>query len=504
MRHLSLFSGILGIDLAGSWAGMESVAFCEREPFPRKVITKHFPGRPIYDDVCTLTREVLERDGIIGTDRAIDIISAGFPCQPFSHAGKRGGADDERYLWPEVVRVVADIRPRWFLGENVAGLLSMAEPDGDIEVESRTIARTEEEDFYEAIFTQQETMLLGRICQDLKDIDYEVIVFSIPAAAVGASHPRDRIIILGYTEHDGSYGTKIGRGVDPAGYDNEKGKDEASQPKGASRSGSFENVGYSKCSRCNREPWRGAEQESSDGYLQYGSEVMGNASSAGFPQRGQPGILSTGTEKGARLESEPKRSGKDVADASSERFGETRGYQCKRPQERTAGSGANVADAEREYQGGLSFRERTQDTGFTCFGKNVAHTCSPRQQECNPSAVTDRSRFDSWRNNEEREFGTTQSRVGGMLDELSAWLDGRGINPLDSLSEFVANYPQPALMGQPQYEWEPPRIANGIKNRIARLKALGNAVDPLQFFPVMAAIKVIDSFLSKCEGKCGG
>lgn len=93
MRKLSLFAGIGGIDLAAHWAGMETVAFCEREPYPQKVLRKHWPGIPIYDDVCTLTAERLKEDGIIGDGRAIDLVSAGFPCQPFSHAGQREGVD---------------------------------------------------------------------------------------------------------------------------------------------------------------------------------------------------------------------------------------------------------------------------------------------------------------------------------------------------------------------------------------------------------------------------
>jgi len=78
---------------------------------------------------------------------------------------------------------------------------------------------------------------------------------------------------------------------------------------------------------------------------------------------------------------------------------------------------------------------------------------------------------------------------------LPAWMDGRGVNPLDALADFVAGYPQPALMGQEQYDWEPPRVATGVKNREARLKALGNAVDPLQIYPIMYAIKLIDDWL---------
>jgi len=87
--------------------------------------------------------------------------------------------------------------------------------------------------------------------------------------------------------------------------------------------------------------------------------------------------------------------------------------------------------------------------------------------------------------------------VGGGADELSRWLDGRGLNPLDALKDIIDAYPQPALMGQPQYDWEPPRVATGVKNRAARLKALGNAVDPLQIFPIMYGIRVIDDYFQQ-------
>lgn len=118
MRKLSLFSGGAGIDLAALWAGMETVAFCEREPFPQKVLRKHWPNVPIYDDVCTLTTERLKGDGIIGPGRAIDIISAGYPCQPESYAGKRRGKEDDRWLWPEVLRLLQELRPHLIRGND--------------------------------------------------------------------------------------------------------------------------------------------------------------------------------------------------------------------------------------------------------------------------------------------------------------------------------------------------------------------------------------------------
>ncbi|MEK0313720.1 DNA cytosine methyltransferase [Cohnella sp. 56] len=161
MKALSLFSGIGGIDLACEWAGIETVAFCEREPFPQKVLRKHWPDVPIYDDVCTLTKERLDEDGI----GPIDLIHGGYPCQPFSTAGKREGENDDRHLWPEVRRLLKAIRPRWFVGENVAGHVSLG---------------------------------LDEVLSDLGDDGYTAKAFVIPACAVGAFHKRSRVFIVAH------------------------------------------------------------------------------------------------------------------------------------------------------------------------------------------------------------------------------------------------------------------------------------------------------------------
>lgn len=132
---------------------------CEREPFCQKVLKKHWPDVPIYDDVCTLTKERLEADGV-GT---IDLIHGGYPCQPFSHAGKREGTNDDRHLWPEVFRLIQALHPRWFVGENVAGHISLG---------------------------------LDVVLADLESISYEWETFVLPAAAVGAFHQRERVFIV--------------------------------------------------------------------------------------------------------------------------------------------------------------------------------------------------------------------------------------------------------------------------------------------------------------------
>ncbi|KAF6576551.1 DNA cytosine methyltransferase [Paenibacillus polymyxa] len=166
MRKLSLFSGIGGIDLAAHWAGMETVAFCEREPFQQAVLRKHWPDVPIYDDVCTLTADRLREDGILGDGRAIDIISAGYPCQGESYAGERRGAADDRWLWPETARLLDELEPPWFVGENVSGHITMG---------------------------------IDTVFNDLDYLQYTARAFHIPALAVDADHERYRVFVVAHS-----------------------------------------------------------------------------------------------------------------------------------------------------------------------------------------------------------------------------------------------------------------------------------------------------------------
>lgn len=155
MTHLSLFAGVGGIDLAAHWAGFRTIQFVERDPFCQRVLAKNFPGIPIHDDVTTF-----DATGLRGR---VTLLSGGFPCQPFSLAGKQRGKEDDRFLWPQMLRIAAQCRPAWFLGENVPGLIALA---------------------------------LDDCLTSLESLGYATRTIVVPACGVGALHRRERVFII--------------------------------------------------------------------------------------------------------------------------------------------------------------------------------------------------------------------------------------------------------------------------------------------------------------------
>jgi DNA (cytosine-5)-methyltransferase 1 len=182
MNVLDLFSGIGGFSLGLEAAGFQTAAFCEIEDYPRKVLAKHWPGVPIYDDVRTLTAERLIRDGVGG----IDIICGGFPCQDISTAGKGAGIEGERSgLWSEIARLIGELRPRYAIMENVSALLGRG---------------------------------LDKVLGDLAALGYDAEWHCIPASELGAHHHRDRVWIIAYPKElqrdglDDNAGEQLERG----------------------------------------------------------------------------------------------------------------------------------------------------------------------------------------------------------------------------------------------------------------------------------------------------
>ena len=199
MKHLDLFSGIGGFALATEmvWDNVEHI-FCDNEPFAQAILKKHWPNSQIHGDIRQLTADTIScghvhrKPEIIAAKAGkqtlcksstgcgrftVDILTGGFPCQPFSQAGKRRGTEDDRHLWPEMLRVIREFHPRWVIGENVGGFV-----------------------------TWNDGMVLEQVHIDLESEGYEVQAFVIPAVSLNAPHRRDRVWIVAHATSDGSGG----------------------------------------------------------------------------------------------------------------------------------------------------------------------------------------------------------------------------------------------------------------------------------------------------------
>ena len=382
MNHLSLFTGIGGLDLAAEWAGFESAGQVEIDDYCNKVLQKHWPNVPRWRDIYQLTgEEVKERCG------SISLLSGGFPCQPFSCAGKRKGTEDERYLWDELLRIICEVRPKWFVGENVRGLLSIDS--------GRTF---------------------GTVLSDLAKNGYRVGWLCYGAGDVGAPHRRERVFIVA---HSGSRGFSE--------------QDICDQQQGGTKT-----VSASK-----------------------GAGLLAYTDNSGSGENIEPAELWAGGVKQSSCNSRKTAKGKDE-------------------------KGQVGAIGQMAHTGSMG-----RSTGATITGKI--------RQEVGRAELN----IGDTEQHETQADRSTQSAMGGMSSRFPAKLDGNNW-PTPVKEDWRRRGPGSRQQGLPeiiydmynkwpagpgeQHEWEPPRIATGIKDRVARLKALGNSVVPQQAYPIFKAI----------------
>lgn len=381
MNLLSLFSGIAGLDRAAHLFGIKTVAFVEFDPFCQAILKLRYPGVPVYGDIRQVTGKQLERDGIT----RIDIVAGGFPCQGNSTAGKRKGKADERYLWPEMARIIREVESQWVVAENVRGILSV---DGG--------------------------ELFGDVIRDVAVMGHSVGWGCWGANAVGAPHKRERVFILGNSQLYGRAAATVQGSSTASVFNITQGAHSASQFAGASISG---------------------ELSSSAGMMwpTPRANKIGGYSSLDFSPTLEQAVLWPTPKASLRGDcpSERNRNTPDLHSAvklwgTHTASGSTRSTEFQRD---------SVTPAE--------------------FAQSIGGQLNPDWVEC-------------------------------LMNFPIGWTDPECENPLQ--------WPGwPAGRNQEQFDYEPSRVVTGIKHRAKRLKALGNAVVPLQAVPIFAAIKEIEA-----------
>lgn len=294
MTHGSLFSGIGGFDYAAEQMGWENAFHCEINEFCQRILKYYWPNATSYADIT-------KTDFSIWRGR-VDILTGGFPCQPFSQAGNRKGKEDDRYLWPEMLRAIDEIRPTWICGENVAGITTMVQPEIiKTKVESQASFFGEDD---QEIIAEWQQYVTETICYDLERLGYSVQQVIIPACAIGAPHRRDRVWFIAHSSNITEHSEPNGR-INREAVEQGRPEQKAGEPYGIT-----DHNGYDSNSECKRlegacERWgedyidrkktelRETAAEYSKGYVCNGD--TSNASNKGL-QRGED-IRSTGSSR---------------------------------------------------------------------------------------------------------------------------------------------------------------------------------------------------------------
>jgi len=328
VKHLDLFSGIGGFALGLQKVGFETVAFCDIEKYCQHLLKQKWNGIKIYSDVREITKEKFKADGI----ESPEIITGGFPCQPFSVAGSRKGTDDNRHLWPEMFRIIKEFKPRWIIGENVRGIVSI-----------------------------QDGLVFETVCTDLESEGYEVQTFNIPAVGVGAPHKRERIWIVANSR---------------------------CSIRGKQSSRNSESIGSGTFEKTERSTDTSEITRSSTG-----TEIMANTESKRTGENNErlrsrtSGI--SGREGTTRIQEDVANSNTGNVEAGCERQRRIREENTKeRQSNNVTGSSEVMANTNTGYSKQSNQEVQTRGNPINISSKDVANTDGERQQEqCRPKSI---------------------------------------------------------------------------------------------------------------------
>lgn len=436
-------SGIDAIAYVAELLDIDIIGQIEIDPFCNQILELRYPGVKRLNDVFDVKGDEF------GT---VDIFAFGDPCQPHSVAGRQKGTADERYIWPELYRIIKTMRPTWIINENVTGSVSNG-------------------------------VVLSKI-NDLENEGYRARAFIIPACSVGAPHQRYRVFIVGYSELYGCIATEKRRSLTETGDNIQGGENEASKFEGTSGRWDGKIVGNSDSTRLS-----GQRSEQPTARDRKSSETLGDPECSGLS--GQ--LRGRAEQKFTDGYSENE----DVADANKLR--KLQQKRCiKKFRGRIGNGGKFMADTTSpEFHRSIQTRAGRTGSPIRC---NAVNASRPGCEERDPSGITTNQRHVTGRHTETRADRAAQSGVGGNASGVPDRLHGSeryedGQRVFDTFETiFTATLGQikwPAGYGAEQHSYEPPRVIKGMKNRTNRLKALGNAIVPWQVFPFLLAIKLI-------------
>ena len=416
MKLLDLFSGIGGFSLGAEYNNIETIGFVEKDAFCQKVLRKHWPNTPIIGNIRDVTKDTFE---------SVDIVSGGFPCQPFSVAGKRRGTDDDRYLWDETIRVVSLYKPRWFVGENVEGIVNI-----------------------------QNGMVLRQVQDDLEKEGFEVQCGIIPASGIGAWHQRKRVWILGYSQHNGSSTTKEQRGDTQTSTGSQERENSSLQSERTSRptdNGNVSNTHDSRDRASRHGSQRKGEKNAKEGQdrsqfesSRHSENDVSNTNSS--LRRGRATISQGGENKIWGFYS--KKEKQNQSDLWSETVrcdvvsGEQENVSNSSSERQLHRESGNLEEESRETQGAReNDTQGTKDTSSRGEQENIQYSYDQRSQEHQLSQKSEEQTLNSGKPNAREKptqsWWEIESSVCTVPNGVSYELDKDRVNQIKSLGNSI-------------------------------------------------------------------